>query len=92
MATSNIIDLKNPTSRQRIHGYPRDSIRFDLAVAVLSGVFLVDLYFDGWAHNNIPNLIETFFTPFHTLLYGGFFLVATLLTATHLRNIARGHS
>lgn len=49
------------------------------------------LYFDGWAHSNIPNLIETFFTPFHVLLYGGFFLVATLLTATHLRNIARGH-
>ncbi|GGJ57961.1 hypothetical protein [Deinococcus roseus] len=34
--------------------------------------FIAGLYLDGWAHNNLPGL-ETFFTPWHAVLYSGFF-------------------
>lgn len=42
------------------------------AVTVLAGVWLIlGLFSDGWAHHNIPDL-ETFFTPWHGVLYSGF--------------------
>lgn len=77
-----------PTSE----AYPADSIRFDLLITVCSAVFLFGLYLDGWAHNNIPGRIETFFTPYHALMYGGYLLVALALTFTYVRNIIRGYA
>jgi hypothetical protein len=42
------------------------------AITVLAGLWLiVGLFSDGWAHHNIPDL-ETFFTPWHGVLYSGF--------------------
>ncbi len=42
------------------------------AIMVLFGVCLMGgALADGWAHNNISK-IETFFTPWHALLYAGF--------------------
>ena len=92
MTTSNTLPMHKPNVRRRLTEYPAHSSRFDLAIALLSTIFAIGLHFDGWAHNNIPDLIETFFTPYHALLYGGFALVAMLLTATHLRNIAQGYA
>ena len=41
------------------------------AVTVLAGVWVVvGVFIDGWAHFNRPNL-ETFFTPWHAVLYSG---------------------
>jgi len=51
---------------------PAASLRFELAAAALAGWVLAGLYLDGWAHNNIPGLFETFFTPWHGVLYSGF--------------------
>lgn len=34
--------------------------------------FVGGLYLDGWAHVHVPGL-ETFFTPWHAVLYSGFF-------------------
>lgn len=77
--------------RRRLTGYPADNLRLDWAVALLSALFAVGVYLDGWAHNNIPDLIDTFFTPYHGLLYGGFFLVAGLLSVNLVRNVAAGY-
>src|SRR5581483_11876177 len=52
--------------------YPAGGRRFDLIVAVLSLWILAGLYLDGSAHHHIPDLIETFFTPWHAVLYSGF--------------------
>lgn len=42
------------------------------AVTLAAGVWLLTgTYVDGWAHNNLRDL-ETFFTPWHALLYSGF--------------------
>jgi len=54
-----------------------------------AGWMLVGLYLDGWAHRHIPNL-ETFFTPWHGLLYSGFFATFGLLGLIAWRNHARG--
>ncbi len=43
-----------------------------------SGVMLVGLYLDGWAHRHLSNL-ESFFTPWHGVLYSGFFATMACL-------------
>jgi hypothetical protein len=50
---------------------PRTSYRDDLVTVVLGVWFVVGLFLDAWAHNNIPRL-ETFFTPWHAVFYTGF--------------------
>lgn len=50
------------------------------AVTVLAGLWLIaGLFSDGWAHHNIPDL-ETFFTPWHGVLYSGFAATALWFT------------
>lgn len=56
------------------------SWRRDL-VTVLFGVWMVvGLFADGWAHLNDPGTTESFFTPWHALLYTGFLAAATWTT------------
>ncbi|WP_433876651.1 hypothetical protein [Sinomonas atrocyanea] len=41
-------------------------------ITLAAGVWLLaGTYLDGWAHNNLHDL-ETFFTPWHAVLYSGF--------------------
>jgi hypothetical protein len=49
--------------------------RYDAVVAGLCGVFQAGAYLDLWAHVHRPEL-ETFFTPWHAVLYSGFLAVA----------------
>ena len=48
-------------------------------------------YLDAWAHRNIPRL-ETFFTPWHGVLYSGMLAAAAVLFITVLINHRRGAS
>ncbi len=73
-----------PTAR------PADSPRFDLLIVALVGWFIGGLFLDGWAHNN-GYVDNTFFTPWHMVLYSGYGAVGLALTITHLRNVFRGH-
>jgi len=50
---------------------PVASDRANLVTALLGTWFTVGLFLDAWAHNNVPRL-ETFFTPWHGVLYSGF--------------------
>lgn len=45
--------------------------RIDMVTGVLSVVVAAGVYIDGWAHVNLGG-IETFFTPWHAALHGGF--------------------
>jgi hypothetical protein len=47
-------------------------------------------FIDGWAHNHFSR-IETFFTPWHAMLYGGFASVAIYLLATCLYFHSKGY-
>jgi hypothetical protein len=78
-------------SPRRIEGYPADSRRFDWLAILTSAWFIGGLFLDGWAHNHIPSL-ETFFTPWHGVLYSGFFSVAILMAVTQYRNITKGYA
>lgn len=46
-------------------------------------------YLDMWAHNHISEL-ETFFTPWHTVLYSGFLAVTVVLLNAQIRGYAHG--
>jgi hypothetical protein len=63
---------------------------YDWTVVLLSFWFVAGLFLDGWAHNHIPEL-ESFFTPWHAVFYTGFLAVAGFLSATLVRNHAKGY-
>ncbi len=57
---------------------------------VITGVWLLTgTYVDGWAHNNLRDL-ETFFTPWHAILYSGFAACAFWIAALTWRRHAPG--
>ena len=90
MASANSrIDLPT-TTHKRLEGYPAHSRWLDTLSIATSALFLLGLFLDGWAHNSIPNL-ETFFTPWHAVLYSGFFSVAILIGITQYRNVTKGY-
>jgi hypothetical protein len=62
------------------------SLRFDWIMVVVSVWWLGGLFIDGWAHSNIPQL-ETFFTPWHAVLYSGYLAVAFTLLVQILLNL-----
>lgn len=53
--------------------------RDELAGAVFSTWVVTGLFLDGWAHHS--EMVETFWTPWHAVLYSGFF-VASIYAAT----------
>jgi hypothetical protein len=56
-----------------------------LALWLISGVFI-----DGWAHINLASTKETFFTPWHGVLYSGFAATAVWITLPAIRGRRRG--
>ena len=88
---TNISFLNKEDGRSCRTGYPTMSKRFEWLLTagviwLMAGVFL-----DGWAHNNVPELIETFFTPWHAVLYSGFTVSATVLLVGYLKNVKDGY-
>ncbi|HEV7665268.1 MAG TPA: hypothetical protein VGQ62_17185, partial [Chloroflexota bacterium] len=70
-----------PAVRATVHptsARPLAPVRFDWWIVAASGWFAGGLYLDGWAHNTIPSL-ETFFTPWHAVLYSGFLVSLAVL-------------
>ena len=70
---------------------PASSLLFDSMMIVFSCWFMGGLFLDGWAHTHIPRL-ETFFTPWHAVLYSGYLSVALFLVISLYRNHARGYA
>lgn len=90
MAT-NSVELRASTSaRVRHDDYPAGGVRFDLTAALLIGWFIVGLFLDGWAHNN-GRVDNTFFTPWHAVLYSGVLAVGAFFTFTQTRNMLKGY-
>ena len=54
--------------------------RFDWIATVLGAMFTGGLYLDGWAHTH-GRVDDSFLTPWHAVLYGGFLTMAILLIA-----------
>lgn len=65
--------------------------QFEWTVVALCTWLMVGAYLDSWAHRHLARL-ETFFTPWHAVLYSGMFAILIFLAVTALRNQARGDS
>src|ERR1044071_4271791 len=62
--------------------------KFDYIAAGLGLWLLGGIYTDGWAHNHIH--VETFFTPWHAVLYSGFLANLIFYAVTATRNRRNG--
>ena len=71
--------------RHAIGGY-----RFDVLIALLTGWFIGGLFLDGRAHAH--HLVDSFFTPWHAVLYSGYLVSAIGVTGAWLLNQRRGFS
>jgi len=71
--------------RESIERQAVSTIGLDLLVGLLSALLIGGVYLDGWAHIH-RGQIETFFTPWHAVLYSGFVAVAAVLIGATLRN------
>ncbi|RMG81943.1 MAG: hypothetical protein D6712_15450 [Chloroflexi bacterium] len=76
---------------QQISGYATVSKRFHLYFALLGFTFVSGIYLDGWAHNH-GVVDDSFFTPYHGVMYSAYLIVFALLVFTLWRNISRGYS
>src|SRR5579884_2349175 len=86
--------VQTPPQAQQLQiagGQSASSLSFDWTMIALSCWFMAGLFLDGWAHAHIPQL-ETFFTPWHAVLYSGYLSVALFLSLSALRNHRRGYS
>ena len=83
-------DVQEPPTTAAREARPQGEPRFDWLIVALSAWWLGGLYLDGWAHIHVPAL-ETFFTPWHAVLYSGFAACALALLVTLVRHLRRGY-
>lgn len=72
------------------NAYAAGGQSFDAGAVAVLAVFMIGGYVDGWAHNHYGNKIESFFTIWHAVLYGGFALSALYFTIPAIRNRRAG--
>ncbi len=65
-------------------------IKFDWLMTILGFWFIGGVYIDGWAHNHLDSALETFFTPWHAMLYSGF-LVCAIALILQRKNMSAGY-
>lgn len=66
-------------------------LTFDWLMSLLGLIFVGGAYLDGWAHNH-NRVDQSFFTPWHAFLYGGYLVIALILVGTMWRNHQRGRA
>ena len=70
---------------------PPTSRRDDLVTVALATWLIAGLLIDGYAHSNIIEGEESFFTPWHAVFYSGFLATAGWIFLLIRRNVATGH-
>lgn len=66
--------------------------RFEWTMVALSLWVLSGAYLDAWAHRHVAATLETFFTPWHAVLYSGVLATGGYLFAQLLRGRQAGRS
>src|SRR5258708_3949412 len=64
-------------------------IGVDWVYSLLASVLVGGVFLDGWAHNH-GKVDQSFFTPWHAVLYSGFAILAAFLVLTLVMNHASG--
>ena len=72
------------------HERPRLERRHDLITMLLASWMIVGLFVDGWAHGNILEQLEGFFTPWHAVFYSGFAATASWMAYIVYRSRPKG--
>jgi hypothetical protein len=70
---------------------PAGGRRFDWSAAVLGLWLMLGMFLDGFAHHNLPASLETFFTPWHGILYSGFLALAGFILFHQVRHMLKGY-
>ena len=89
--TNTIQSLERSTVRSATQAQPIGGVRFDWAMVALSGALVGGAYLDAWAHEH-GRVDNSFFTPWHGVLYSALLLVGAFLVVAYLRNALRGYS
>src|SRR5579859_5108326 len=69
--------------------HPVSSFLFDALMVLLGVWFMGGLFLDGAAHAR--NAVDSFFTPWHAILYSGYAANTIALFAATWRNQAKGY-
>lgn len=69
---------------------PPSSAKFDWLMTVLGAWFVSGVFVDGWAHNHLDSALETFFTPWHAIMYSGFAACGLALAVAAALNRRKG--
>src|SRR5258706_1433120 len=88
MAT--IADVTQSDVRPHVDGQPTSTVRYDAGMLLFAVWFFVGLFLDGAAHNR--GAVDSFFTPWHMVLYTGFASCAAWITWSWARDLRKGHS
>lgn len=79
------------TGQARINANLLSTTRFEWTASLLSALIVGGVYLDGWAHNH-GKVDQTFFTPWHALLYSSVFIFALFLAINQLLNMRKGYA
>jgi len=80
---TDIVEAARLESKKGVGG-----IGFDWVMALLSLWLIGGLHLDAWAHHTVE--VESFFTPWHGVLYSGFLVLALAVVAATLINVRQG--
>lgn len=83
--------ITQPHTPAPTRDFPQSSVKFDWMVVLLEALWVGGVFVDGWAHAH-GKVDQSFFTPWHAILYTGFFVNAVFFAGVAWRNHTRGYS
>ncbi|MEW5985115.1 MAG: hypothetical protein AB1791_00610 [Chloroflexota bacterium] len=89
--TTNVDVMGRPVAAVKDKRRLMSDLTFDWVLLALFGWFVTGIFLDGWAHNHLIETLETFFTPWHGVLYSGFTVVALFVVTNLVYNHRRGY-
>lgn len=78
------------TASTRARMTPLTDGRTDLITMVLATWLMIGLFLDGYAHTNLIDQLESFFTPWHAVFYSGFLASAAWVAWITYKNVIAG--
>lgn len=81
--------IRQPLTGATTRKFPQSSVRFDWMVVLLEAWWVGGVFVDGWAHAH-GKVDQSFFTPWHAVLYAGCFANALFFAGVAWSNHGKG--